>query len=85
MADLQSKKITLYDILMMCPNEELVDIVFNGYKVVHCKPAGDLCDLLEILDDEILDSLVFRIRDDLGRIRIESTSPALKERIEDYE
>lgn len=78
-------KITLYDILMMCPNEELVDIVFNGYKVVHCKPAGDICDLFEILDDEILDSLVFRIRDDLGRIRIESTSPALKERIEDYE
>lgn len=85
MANLQSKKITLYDILMMCPNEELVDIVFNGYKVVHCKPAGDICDLFAILDDEILDSLVFRIRDDLGRIRIESTSPVLKERIEDYE
>lgn len=83
MADKQ--KITLYDILMMCANEELVDIVFNGYKVVHCKPAGDLLDLLAILDDEILDSLVFRIRDDLGRIRIESTSPALNERISDYE
>jgi len=78
-------KITLYDILMMCPNEELVDIVFNGYKVVHCKPAGDICDLFAILDDEILDSLVFRIRDDLGRIRIESTSPALRKRIGDYE
>lgn len=78
-------KITLYDILMMCPNEELVDIVFNGYKVVHCKPAGDICDLFAILDDEIIDSLVFRIRDDLGRIRIESTSPALKESIGDYE
>lgn len=83
MADKQ--KITLYDILMMCPNEELVDIVFNGYKVVHCKPAGDICDLFAILDDEILDSLVFRIRDDLGRIRIESTSPALKKSIKDYE
>ena len=70
---------------MMCPNEELIDIVFNGYKVVHCKPAGDICDLFAILDDEILDSLVFRIRDDLGRIRIESTSPALKESIGDYE
>lgn len=81
----EKQKITLYDILMMCPNEELVDIVFNGYKVVHCKPAGDICDLFAILDDKILDSLVFRIRDDLGRIRIESTSPALKERIEDYE
>lgn len=84
MANLQSKKITLYDILMMCPNEELVDIFFNGYMVVHCKPAGDLSDLLEILDDDILDSLVFRIRDELGRIVIESTSP-LKERISDYE
>lgn len=82
---MEKTRITLYDILMMCPNEELVDIVFNGYNVVHCKPAGDICDLFAILDDEILNSLVFRIRDDLGRIRIESTSPALKERIEDYE
>lgn len=78
-------KITLYDILMMCGTEELVDVVFNGYKVVNCKPAGDICDLFAILDDEILDSLVFRISDELGRIKIESTSPALKERIEDYE
>ena len=78
-------KITLYDILMMCPNEELIDIVFNGYKVVNCKPAGDICDLFAILDDDILDSLVFRISDDLGRIRIESTSPVLKESIGDYE
>lgn len=82
---MEKLKITLYDILMMCPNEELIDIVFNGYKVVNCKPAGDICDLFAILDDDILDSLVFRIRDDLGRIRIESTSPALKGRIEDYE
>ena len=82
---MEKPKITLYDILMMCPNEELIDIVFNGYKVVNCQPAGDICDLFAILDDDILDSLVFRIRDDLGRIRIESTSPASKERIEDYE
>lgn len=82
---MEKTKITLYDILMMCPNEELIDIVFNGYKVVHCKPAGDICDLFAILDDDILDSLVFRIRDDLGRIRIETTSPALKESIGDYE
>ena len=78
-------RIRLYDILMMCPNEELIDIVFNGYNVVHCKPAGDICDLFAILDDDILDSLVFRIRDDLGRIRIESTSPELKGSVEDYE
>lgn len=82
---MEKRKITLYDILMMCPNEELIDIVFNGYKVVNCKAAGDICDLFAILDDEILDSLVFRIRDDSGIIRIESTSPALKESIGDYE
>lgn len=82
---MEKPKITLYDILMMCNNEELIDIVFNGYLVVSCKPAGDICDLFAILDDEILDSLVFRIRDDLGRIRIESTSPDLKGSIEDYE
>lgn len=82
---MEKPKITLYDILMILPNEELIDIVFDGYKVVNCKAAGDICDLFAILDDDILDSLVFRIRDDLGRIRIESTSPALKEGIEDYE
>ena len=82
MADKQ--KITLYDILMMCGTEELVDIVYNGYKVVVCKPAGDLCDLLEVLDDEILNALVFRIKDEYGKIVIECTED-LKERISDYE
>lgn len=79
-----NKKITLYDILMMCGTEELVDIVYNGYKVVVCKPAGDLCDLLEVLDDEILNALVFRIKDVYGKIVIECTED-LKERISDYE
>lgn len=78
------QKITLYDILMMCGTEELVDIVYNGYKVVVCKNAGDLCDLLEVLDDEILNALVFRIKDEYGKIVIECTED-LKERIEDYE
>ena len=78
------QKITLYDILMMCGTEELVDIVYNGYKVVVCKPAGDLCDLLEVLDDEILNALVFRIKDEFGKIVIECTED-LKERISDYE
>ena len=82
---MEKPKITLYDILMMCPNEELIDIVFDGYHVVNCKPAGDIRDLFDIIDDDILDSLVFRIRDDLGRIRIECTSPELKESIGDYE
>lgn len=82
---MEKRKITLYDILMMCPDDELIDIVFNGYEVVNCKPAGDICDLFAILDDDILDSLVFRIRDALGGIRIECTSSALKESIGDYE
>lgn len=81
---MEKRKITLYDILMMCGTEELVDIVYNGYKVVVCKPAGDLCDLLEVLDDEILNALVFRIKDEFGKIVIECTED-LKERIEDYE
>lgn len=79
-----NKKITLYDILMMCGTEELVDIVYNGYKVVVCKPAGDLCDLLEVLDDVILNALVFRITNEYGKIVIECTED-LKERISDYE
>lgn len=82
MADKQ--KITLYDILILCGQEELVDIVYNGYPVVVCKPAGDLCDLLEVLDDEILNALVFRIKDEYGKIVIECTED-LKERISDYE
>lgn len=81
---MEKTKITLYDILMMCGQDELVDIVYNGYPVVVCKPAGDLCDLLAILDDEILDSLVFKIADEFGKIRIHCTED-LKERIEDYE
>lgn len=77
-------KITLYDILIMCGQDDLVDIVYNGYKVVVCKPAGDLCDLLEVLDDDILNALVFRINDDYGKIVIHCTED-LKGRIEDYE
>lgn len=77
-------KITLYDILMMCSTDEYVDIVYNGYKVVVCKPAGDLCDLLEALDDELLNALVFRINNDYGKIVIHCTED-LKGRIEDYE
>lgn len=77
-------KITLYDILIMCGQDDLVDIVYNGYKVVVCKPAGDLCDMLEVLDDEILNALVFRINDDYGKIVIHC-SEDLKGRIEDYE
>lgn len=82
MADKQ--KIRLYDILMMCGTEELVDIVYNGYKVVVCKPAGDLCDLLEVLDDEVVNALVYRINDEYGKIVIKCTEE-LKGKIEDYE
>lgn len=82
MADKQ--KITLYDILMLCGQEELVDIVYNGYPVVVCKPAGDLCDLLQVLDDEILNSLVFKLEDLNGKLRIHCTED-LKGKVEDYE
>lgn len=81
---MEKTKITLYDILILCGQEELVDIVYNGYPVVVCKPAGDLCDLLEVLDDEILNALVFRIKDEFGKIVIECTE-VIKERISDYE
>ena len=77
-------KITLYDILMMCDTDELIDIVYNGYKVVVCEPAGDLCDLLEVLDDEILNSLVFKLEDLYGKFRIHCTED-LKGNVEDYE
>lgn len=81
---MEKTKITLYDILMMCGTDELVDIVYNGYPVVVCKPAGDLCDLLEVLDDECLNALVYRITDEFGKIRIHCTED-LRERISDYE
>lgn len=81
---MEKTKITLYDILMMCGTEELVDIVYNGYKVVVCKPAGDLIDLLEVLDDEILNAIVFRINNDYGKIVIHCTED-LKRNLEDYE
>lgn len=77
-------KITLYDILMLCGQEELVDIVYNGYPVVVCKPAGDLVDLLEVLDDVILNALVFKLEDIYGKFRIHCTE-GLKGKVEDYE
>ena len=79
-----NKKITLYDILMMCGTDELVDLVYNGYPVVVCKPAGDLVDLLEVLDDDCLNALVFKLEDEFGKIRIHCTEE-LKESIGDYE
>lgn len=81
---MEKRKITLYDILMLCGQDELVDIVYNGYPVVVCKPAGDLCDLLQVLDDEILNSLVFKLKDMYGKLRIHCTED-LKGRISDYE
>lgn len=77
-------KITLYDVLMMCSTDELIDIVYNGYPVVVCKPAGDLCDLLQVLDDDCLNALVFKLEDEFGKIRIHCTED-IRERIEDYE
>ena len=81
---MEKTKITLYDILILCGQEELVDIVYNGYPVVVCKPAGDLCDLLQVLDDEILNSLVFKLEDLYGKLRIHCTED-FKGKVEDYE
>ena len=79
-----NKNITLYDILMMCSDDEIVDIIYNGYAVVLAKNARDMTDLLEIIDDDILQSLVFRIEDEFGKIRIHCTEE-LKGKVEDYE
>ena len=79
-----NKNITLYDILMMCSDDEIVDIIYNGYAVVLAKNARDITDLLEIIDDDILQSLVFRIEDEFGKIRIHCTEE-LKGKVEDYE
>lgn len=79
-----TQTITLYDILMMCDQDELIDVVFNGYKCIECKPARDLCDLLEVLDDEIINARVFRIGDDFGKIVVHCTED-LRGMIEDYE
>ena len=77
------KQITVYDMLVLC-GEELVNINYNGFTVLQCKPANDLCDLLGILNDGLLESLVYKITDNAGVLGIYSTTP-LKEKIKDYE
>lgn len=81
---MEKPKITLYDILMMTGQDDLVDVVYNGYPVITRKPAGDLCDLLQVIDDEILNSLVFKLEDLYGKFRIHCTED-LKGKVEDYE
>lgn len=72
-------KITLYDILMMCGLDEIIDIVYNGYEVIETKEAKAVIDLLDILDDKLLNSLVFKLVDNFGKIRIYTTDAEEKE------
>lgn len=69
----KDKKITLYDILMMCGSDEFIDIVYNGYEVIETKEVKAVIDLLDILDDKLLNSLVFKLVDNSGKIRIYTT------------
>lgn len=69
----KDKKITLYDILMMCGLDEIIDIVYNGYEVIETKEAKAVIDLLDILDDKLLNSLVYKLVDNFGKIRIYTT------------
>lgn len=76
---MENKKITLYDILMMCGLDEIIDIVYNGFEVIETKEAKAVIDLLDILDDKLLNSLVFNLVDNFGKIRIYTTDAEGKE------
>lgn len=72
------KRITLFDILMMCGEDVFIDIVYNGFEVIETKEAKAVIDLLDILDDKLLNSLVFKLVDNFGKIRIYTTDPTDK-------
>ena len=72
------KRITLFDILMMCGEDVVIDIVYNGFEVIETKEAKAVIDLLDILDDKLLNSLVFKLVDNFGKIRIYTTDPTDK-------
>ena len=79
MENKKDKKITLYDILMMCGSDEIIDIVYNGFEVIETKEAKVVIDLLDILDDKLLNSLVFKLVDNFRKIRIYTTDAEEKE------
>lgn len=73
MENKKDKKITLYDILMMCGLDEIIDVVYNGTIVIETKEARAVIDLLDILEDKLLDALVYKLVDNFGKIKIYAT------------
>lgn len=73
MENRKDKKITLYDILMMCGLDEIIDIVYNGVVVIETKEAKAIIDLLDVLEDKLLNSLVYKLVDNFGKIKIYTT------------
>lgn len=69
----KDKKITLYDILVMCGLDEIIDVVYNGVVVIETKEARAIFDLLDVLEDKLLNSLVYRLVDNFGKIKIYTT------------
>lgn len=73
MENRKDKKITLYDILMMCGLDEIIDVVYNGVVVIETKEAKAVIDLLDVLEDKLLNSLVYKLVDNFGKIKIYTT------------
>lgn len=69
----KDKKITLYDILMMCGLDEVIDVVYNGVVVIETKEVKAVIDLLDVLEDKLLNSLVYKLVDNFGKIKIYTT------------
>lgn len=69
----KDKKITLYDILMMCGLDEVIDVVYNGVVVIKSKEAKAVIDLLDVLEDKLLNALVYKLVDNFGKIKIYAT------------
>lgn len=73
MENRKDKKITLYDILMMCGLDEVIDIEYNGIVVIETKEAKAVIDLLDVLEDKLLNALVYKLVDNFGKIKIYAT------------
>lgn len=69
----KDKKITLYDILMMCGLDEIIDVVYNGVVVIEAKEVKAVIDLLDVLEDKLLNALVYKLVDNFGKIKIYTT------------
>lgn len=74
----KDKKITLYDILMMCGLDEIIDVVYNGIVVIETKEAKAVIELLDVLEDKLLNSLVYKLVDNFGKIKIYTTDAEIE-------